>query len=239
MWLRVQGQPELTRDGKDIQLKPYHIMKVPHEGRKDTAPEKRVELHLHTKMSNMDALTDTAAVIKQAISWGHPAIAITDHGVAQSFPDAWHTAKGKIKILYGVEGYYVNNLDDRIAVHGPQDQNFADEIVCFDIETTGLKVEREAITEIGAVVLRNGEVAERFQTFVNPNRRLTPEIVGLTGITDAMLADAPQLKEALTSFLEFVGDRPLAAHNAEFDISFIRAGAGRWAFPSIPPMWTP
>ena len=143
-----------------------------------------MELHLHTKMSNMDALTDTASVIKQAISWGHPAIAITDHGVAQSFPDAWHTAKGKIKILYGVEGYYVNNLDDRIAVHGPQDQNFADEIVCFDIETTGLKVEREAITEIGAVVLRNGEVAERFQTFVNPNRRLTPEIVGLTGITE-------------------------------------------------------
>ena len=210
MWLRVQGQPELTRDGKDIQLKPYHIMKVPHEGRKDTAPEKRVELHLHTKMSNMDALTDTAAVIKQAISWGHPAIAITDHGVAQSFPDAWHTAKGKIKILYGVEGYYVNNLDDRIAVHGPQDQNFADEIVCFDIETTGLKVEREAI------------------------RRLTPEIVGLTGITDAMLADAPQLKEALTSFLEFVGDRPLAAHNAEFDISFIRAGCRKVGLPFDP-----
>ena len=234
MWLRVQGQPELTRDGKDIQLKPYHIMKVPHEGRKDTAPEKRVELHLHTKMSNMDALTDTASVIKQAISWGHPAIAITDHGVAQSFPDAWHTAKGKIKILYGVEGYYVNNLDDRIAVHGPQDQNFADEIVCFDIETTGLKVEREAITEIGAVVLRNGEVAERFQTFVNPNRRLTPEIVGLTGITDAMLADAPQLKEALTSFLEFVGDRPLAAHNAEFDISFIRAGCRKVGLPFDP-----
>ena len=234
MWLRVQGQPELTRDGKDIQLKPYHIMKVPHEGRKDTAPEKRVELHLHTKMSNMDALTDTAAVIKQAISWGHPAIAITDHGVAQSFPDAWHTAKGKIKILYGVEGYYVNNLDDRIAVHGPQDQNFADEIVCFDIETTGLKVEREAITEIGAVVLRNGEVAEQFQTFVNPNRRLTPEIVGLTGITDAMLADAPQLKEALTSFLEFVGDRPLAAHNAEFDISFIRAGCRKVGLPFDP-----
>ena len=133
-----------------------------------------------------------------------------------------------------MEGYYVNNLDDRIAVHGPQDQNFADEIVCFDIETTGLKVEREAITEIGAVVLRNGEVAERFQTFVNPNRRLTPDIVGLTGITDAMLADAPQLKEALTSFLEFVGDRPLAAHNAEFDISFIRAGCRKVGLPFDP-----
>ena len=171
MWLRVQGNVELSRDGKDIQLRPFHIMKIPHKPREDTAPEKRVELHLHTKMSNMDALTDTASVIKQAIAWGHPAIAITDHGVAQSFPDAWHTAKGKIKILYGVEGYFVNNLDDRIAVHGPQDQDFSDEIVCFDIETTGLKVDREAITEIGAVVLKNGQVTDRFQTFVNPGRR--------------------------------------------------------------------
>ena len=224
MWLRVQGNVELSRDGKDIQLRPFHIMKIPHKPREDTAPEKRVELHLHTKMSNMDALTDTASVIKQAIAWGHPAIAITDHGVAQSFPDAWHTAKGKIKILYGVEGYFVNNLDDRIAVHGPQDQDFSDEIVCFDIETTGLKVDREAITEIGAVVLKNGEICERFQTFVNPNRRLTPEIIGLTGITDEMLKDAPQLKDALTEFLKFVNGRPLAAHNAEFDIGFIRAG---------------
>ncbi len=224
MWVRVQGYIELSRDGKDIQLAPQNIMKITHEGRKDTADRKRVELHLHTQMSNMDALTNTTSVIKEAISWGHPAIAITDHGVVQSFPDAWHVAKGKIKILYGVEGYFVNNLDDRIVVHGAQDQDFADEIVCFDIETTGLKVNREAITEIGAVVLKNGEITERFQTFVNPNRRLTPEIIGLTGITDAMLADAPQLKEALREFLKFVNGRPLAAHNAEFDISFIRAG---------------
>ena len=234
MWLRVQGNVELSRDGKDIQLRPFHIMKIPHKPREDTAPEKRVELHLHTKMSNMDALTDTASVIKQAIAWGHPAIAITDHGVAQSFPDAWHTAKGKIKILYGVEGYFVNNLDDRIAVHGPQDQDFADEIVCFDIETTGLKVDREAITEIGAVVLKNGQVTDRFQTFVNPGRRLTPEIIGLTGITDAMLSGAPSPKEALTAFLSFVNGRPLAAHNAEFDISFIRAGCRREELPFDP-----
>ena len=227
MWLRVQGFVELTRDGKDIQIRPVNIVKIGHEGRKDTSPEKRVELHLHTQMSNMDALTNTASAIKQAIAWGHPAIAITDHGVCQSFPDAWHTAKGKIKILYGVEGYFVNNLDDRIAVHGPQDQSFADEIVCFDIETTGLKVATEAITEIGAVVLKNGEVTERFQTFVNPNRRLTPEIIGLTGITDAMLKDAPQLKDALADFLRFVDGRPLAAHNAEFDIGFIRAGCNK------------
>ena len=225
MWLRVQGKLALTFDGKDLQLQPVSIMRIQHQGRQDTAPEKRVELHLHTQMSTMDAITDVGKVVAQAASWGHPAIAITDHGTVQAFPKARDAGKkGKIKILYGVEGYFVNNLDDRIAVHGEQDQDFADEIVCFDIETTGLKVRREAITEIGAVVLKNGEITERFQTFVNPNRRLTPEIIGLTGITDAMLADAPQLKDALTAFLQFVNGRPLAAHNAEFDISFIREG---------------
>ena len=111
MWLRVQGKMEPTWDGKDIQLNPYHIQAAEHKGREDTAEEKRVELHLHTKMSNMDALTDTKEVIQQAIRWGHPAIAITDHGVAQSFPDAWHAAGDKIKILYGVEGYFVNDVD--------------------------------------------------------------------------------------------------------------------------------
>ena len=227
MWLRIQGKVELTYDGRDIVLRPVSIMKAAHPGRQDNAPEKRVELHLHTQMSSMDALTDVGKVVKQAAAWGHPAIAITDHGTVQAFPKARDAAKGKIKVLYGVEGYYVNNLDDRIAVHGAQDQDFDDEIVCFDIETTGLKVTREAITEIGAVVLKNGEITETFQTFVNPGRRLTPEIIGLTGITDAMLADAPSLKEALTAFLQFVNGRPLAAHNAEFDISFIRAGCRR------------
>ena len=224
MWLRIQGKVELTYDGRDIVLRPVNIMKAAHPGRQDNAPEKRVELHLHTQMSSMDALTDVGKVVKQAAAWGHPAIAITDHGTVQAFPKARDAAKGKIKVLYGVEGYYVNNLDDRIAVHGVQDQDFDDEIVCFDIETTGLKVTREAITEIGAVVLKNGKITETFQTFVNPGRRLTPEIIGLTGITDAMLADAPSLKEALTAFLQFVNGRVLAAHNAEFDISFIRAG---------------
>ena len=224
MWLRIQGKVELTYDGRDIVLRPVNIMKAAHPGRQDNAPEKRVELHLHTQMSSMDALTDVGKVVKQAAAWGHPAIAITDHGTVQAFPKARDAAKGKIKVLYGVEGYYVNNLDDRIAVHGAQDQDFDDEIVCFDIETTGLKVTRDAITEIGAVVLKNGKITETFQTFVNPGRRLTPEIIGLTGITDAMLADAPSLKEALTAFLQFVNGRVLVAHNAEFDISFIRAG---------------
>jgi len=227
MWLLVQGRMEPTWDGKDIQLNPYHINVVAHQGREDTAPVKRVELHLHTRMSNMDALTDTKSVVEEAIRWGHPAIAITDHGVVQSFPDATKAAGGKIKILYGMEGYFINNLDDRVAIHGTQDGPLSGEIVCFDIETTGLKVMNEAITEIGAVVLRDGQIGERFQTFVNPNRPLTPEIIGLTGITDEMLRDAPQPKEALESFLNFVNGRPLAAHNAEFDISFIREGCRR------------
>ena len=234
MWLRVAGTMELTYDGHDMQLNPRDVTEITHEPRMDTAEVKRVELHLHTRMSNMDALTDTGSVVKLAAKWGMPAIAITDHGVAQSFPDAWHAGEGKIKILYGCEGYFVNNIDDRIAIHGHQDIGFSDEIICFDIETTGLKVTQEAITEIGAVRLRNGEIVETFQTFVDPERRLTPEIIGLTGITDEMLRGAPKLKDALTAFLAFAGDAPLAAHNAEFDISFIRAGCRKCSIPFEP-----
>ena len=234
MWLRVAGTMELTYDGHDMQLNPRDVTEITHEPRVDTAEVKRVELHLHTRMSNMDALTDTGSVVKLAAKWGMPAIAITDHGVAQSFPDAWHAGEGKIKILYGCEGYFVNNIDDRIAIHGHQDIGFSDEIVCFDIETTGLKVTQEAITEIGAVRLRNGEIVETFQTFVDPERRLTPEIIGLTGITDEMLRGAPKLKDALTAFLAFAGGVPLAAHNAEFDISFIRAGCRKCGIPFEP-----
>ena len=234
MWLRVAGTMELTYDGHDMQLNPRDVTEITHEPRMDTAEVKRVELHLHTRMSNMDSLTDTGSVVKLAAKWGMPAIAITDHGVAQSFPDAWHAGEGKIKILYGCEGYFVNNIDDRIAIHGHQDIGFSDEIVCFDIETTGLKVTQEAITEIGAVRLRNGEIVETFQTFVDPERRLTPEIIGLTGITDEMLRGAPKLKDALTAFLAFAGDAPLAAHNAEFDISFIRAGCRKCGIPFEP-----
>ena len=234
MWLRVAGTMELTYDGHDMQLNPRDVTEITHEPRMDTAEVKRVELHLHTRMSNMDALTDTGSVVKLAAKWGMPAIDITDHGVAQSFPDAWHAGEGKIKILYGCEGYFVNNIDDRIAIHGHQDIGFSDEIVCFDIETTGLKVTQEAITEIGAVRLRNGEIVETFQTFVDPERRLTPEIIGLTGITDDMLRGAPKLKDALTAFLAFAGNAPLAAHNAEFDISFIRAGCQKCGIPFEP-----
>ena len=223
MSLKVQGHLELTRDGKDIQLNPKNIITATAPKRLDTAAEKRVELHLHTSFSNMDALSDPKDLVKQAIAWGHKAIAITDHGVCHAFPNACSAAGDKIKVIYGVEGYFANDLDDRIVVHGDGDCDFDDEIVCFDIETTGLSVKEDTITEIGAVVLSRGEVTERYQTFVDPERALDARNIGLTGITDEMLKGAPKLQEAIPDFLKFVAGRPLAAHNADFDIGFIRA----------------
>ena len=231
--LHVQGKLNIDRFTGDMVLEPYAIMEGKRVLKTDDAPEKRVELHLHTTMSSMDALTQVSPkagpdknVVKRAESWGHRAIAITDHGVAQAFPDAWHSAKN-IKVLYGVEAYYINDVDDRVVVHGDKEQDFTEEIVCFDIETTGLDNRRDVITEIGAVILRNGEVTEQFSTFADPERPLSREITELTGITDAMLRGAPSQAEAIRAFLDFAGDRPLAAHNADFDMGFIAAGCRR------------
>ncbi len=231
--LMIQGRLNIDRFYGDMVIEPTSIVRGEKQVRQDTAEgEKRVELHLHTRMSAMDALTDTKQVVNRAAAWGHRAIAITDHGVVQSFPDAASAAKGKdIKILYGVEAYYINDVDDRVVIHGEQEQDFSGEIVCFDIETTGLDKRRDVITEIGAVVLRNGEVAETFNTFVDPKRRLSPEIINLTGITDEMLRGAPSQEEALRAFLDFVGGRPLAAHNAEFDMGFIARGCEQYGIP--------
>lgn len=238
--LRVQGKLIEDRFENDMVLKPYAMMPGALPKRKDTSPNgKRVELHLHTTMSNMDALTDTAAAVKQAAAWGHKAIAITDHGVAQSFPDAMKAAaKAKvagtdenIKILYGVEGYYVNDVDDRIVVHGEQDIGFGDEYVAFDLETTGLSSANDRIIEIGAVVMKNGEELDRFQTFVDPQRPLEKKIVELTGITDEMLKGAPKIEEVLPEFLKFVNGRVLVAHNSDFDTGFIRAACARQGLP--------
>ena len=241
--LKVQGRLELNRYDNEMVLKPYAMMPGSMPKRKDTAEGmKRVELHLHTIMSNMDALTDTAAAIKQAAAWGHKAIAITDHGCCQSFTDALHTVEGKkppkvagtdetIKILYGCEGYYVNDVDDRIVVHGQQDISFDEEFVAFDLETTGLSSKNDRIIEIGAVILKNGQEIDRFQTFVAPQRKLDKKIVDLTGITDEMLAGAPSLEEVLPEFLKFVGGRVLVAHNSDFDTGFIREACLRLGYP--------
>ncbi len=238
--LRVQGKLELNRYDNEMVLKPFSMMPGSMPKRKDTAPgQKRVELHLHTVMSNMDALTSTKAAIKQAAAWGHRAIAITDHGCCQSFTDALHTVedwKGPpkvagtdevIKILYGCEGYYVNDVDDRIVVHGTQELAFDEEYVAFDLETTGLSSLTDRIIEIGAVILKNGQEVDRFQTFVDPQRPLERKIVELTGITDEMLKGAPKIEEVLPKFLEFVGDRVMVAHNSDFDTGFIRAECAR------------
>ena len=235
MWVKIQGKMTFDRYDNEMVMQPNSILKVSAPKRVDTAPDKRVELHLHTTMSAMDALTKTGEAVKRAASWGHRAIAITDHGGAQSFPDAMKAAsKAKvagtdenIKILYGCEGYYVNDVDDRIAVHGDRDFDFDHEFVAFDLETTGLSSQHDTIIEIGAAIMRRGEVIDTFQMFVDPKRKLQPKIIELTGITDAMLTGAPDISEALPQFLEFVGDRPLCAHNADFDTGFVAAACER------------
>ena len=242
MWLRVQGKMSFDRYDNEMVLQPNAMEKIEAPKRRDTYPEKRVELHLHTTMSSMDALTDTGAAVKRAASWGHRAIAITDHGGAQSFPDAMKAAsKAKvagtdqnIKILYGCEGYYVNDVDDRIAVHGEEDFSFDEEYVAFDLETTGLSSLHDTIIEIGAAIMKGNEVLSTFQTFVDPHRPLQPKIVDLTGINDQMLAGQPDISEAMPKFLEYVGNRPLCAHNADFDIGFVTAACEKLGLPFHP-----
>ena len=200
--------------------------------RTDNAPEKRVELHLHTKMSQMDAVSTAETLVTRAASFGHKAVAITDHGVVQAFPEAMNTAaklakKGKdIKILYGVEAYFVN--DSVPVVEGTGGGSLDDEFIVFDLETTGLSARNDRITEIGAVRLRGGEVLEVFDIFVNPGMHIPEKITQLTGIDDSMVADAPAEREALEQFYAFCGDtRLLVAHNAGFDTSFVRQAAER------------
>ncbi|MBQ4600747.1 MAG: PolC-type DNA polymerase III [Oscillospiraceae bacterium] len=238
--LRVLGRQEVDRYSNDVVMRPAAIMPGSMPKRQDTASGgKRVELHLHTTMSKMDALTVTEDAIKQAAAWGHRAIAITDHGCVQSFTDALHVVESwkgapkvagtdeDIKILYGCEGYYINDVDDRLVVLGDGDMTMDGEYVAFDLETTGLSAENDRIIEIGAVLMRDGKELERFQAFANPGQPLRQEIVELTGITDEMLSDAPDIRQVLPEFLAFVGGRMLVAHNAKFDTGFVRAECKR------------
>lgn len=204
---------------------------ISREGRRDTAEEKRVELHLHTVMSNMDALIPPDVAVKQAKKWGHPAVAITDHGNVQGYQDAMLASeKIGMKVIYGIEAYFVNNTSG--AVTGEYSRDFNDETIVFDIETTGLSVQNCKITEIGAVRIKDGEVIDRFDTFVDPEEHIPEEITELTSITDEMVAGAPKANEALRMFFDFVGgqDKLLVAHNASFDTGFIRAAAQKYGY---------
>ena len=220
-YVRVKGRFQYDSFDKENVIMVNDINKAKKKpGRSDNAPEKRVELHMHTKMSAMDAMTDAGVLVKNAIAWGHKAVAITDHGNVQAFPEAYHAAGGKIKILYGVECYMVN--DNTEITTNTKKASLDGTFVVFDIETTGLSPLTESITEIGAVKVSGGKIVDTYSTFVNPQKPIPAKIVELTGITDDMVADAPTIEKVLPEFYDFVGDAPLVAHNASFDTSFIK-----------------
>ncbi|HWP51315.1 MAG TPA: exonuclease domain-containing protein, partial [Clostridia bacterium] len=229
----VQGDASFDKYDREVNIRAYHISRVKKIARQDTSEFKRVELHAHTKMSAMDGIVSATDLVTAAANFGHPAIAITDHGVVQAYPDAAAAAQkmtksGKpIKILYGVEGYLVN--DQIPAVTGEGTQPIDGEMIVFDLETTGLSAANERIIEIGAIKIKNGEILEEFDIFVDPQQTLSPEIIKLTGITDAMLVGAPDEAQALEQFYDFCGgdSAVLIAHNARFDTSFLKVAARR------------
>ena len=191
------------------------------EKRMDHSPVKRVELHCHTTMSDMDGVTDVKKLLKTAMGWGHQAMAITDHGVVQAFPDANHCVEGKdFKVIYGMEGYLVDDIKN--IVTDSRGQSLESTFVVFDIETTGFRAVNDRIIEIGAVKVENGMITEKFSEFVNPERPIPFEIEKLTSINDRMVEDAPNISVILPKFMDFCGGSVLVAHNADFDTGFIR-----------------
>lgn len=232
MTVLVQGDISYDKYDRDMVMRPRHINTVKKNVLTDDAPVKRVELHLHTTMSAMDGVSTAEDLVKRAHSWGHPAVAVTDHGVVQAFPEVMNTVEKirkddpDFKAIYGVEGYFINDMLP--AVKGRTDAPINGRYIIFDLETTGLSAATERIIEIGAVKVENGEISESFDLFVDPEKTITPEITRLTSITNEMVAGAPKEAEALEQFFRFCdGCDILVAHNADFDMGFLRAAIRR------------
>ncbi len=220
MNVKVRGECLYDSFAREISITVRDLVETEKVERQDTAPEKRVELHMHTNMSTMDALTPAEDLIARAVKWGHPAVAITDHGVLQSFPAAFRAAKGKIKLIPGCEGYLI---DEKAVVDGADGRPYDGPIVVLDFESTGLNTAKARIIEVGAVKLVEGTITETFQELVDPEEALPPKITEITGITDANLQGQPKAAEVLPRLLAFIGDAPIAAHNAAFDANLLRS----------------
>ena len=230
----VKGSIYKDKFSGELQCSPKAIMKIKKKLRTDNAEKKRVELHLHTNMSAMDAIITPAELVNTAIRWGHSAIAVTDHGNVQAFPEvmlAVEKKKADLKVLYGIEAYFVN--DTARAMYGNTYPSFDEEMVVFDLETTGLNATNCKIIEIGAVKIKGGEIIDVFNTFVDPKTSIPAKITEITGITDEMVKGAPEEKTAVEAFLAFAGDRLLIAHNANFDCGFIRVACERNGLPFV------
>ncbi len=222
-FVRVKGMASYDTYDKEIRIGNIIGMKEISDfrvGRTDRSPVKRVELHAHTQMSDMDGMTNCTQMVNRAMDWGHPAIAITDHGVVQAFPEASHAAKDDFKVIYGCEIYLVDDLDDTVV--NPEGQSLRDSFVVFDLETTGFSPVRNRIIEIGAVKVVDGRITDRFSTFVNPEIPIPPRITEVTSIRDSMVESAPTIREVLPDFLSFCEGCVLVAHNAGFDYGFLR-----------------
>ncbi|MFD1177231.1 PolC-type DNA polymerase III [Paenibacillus puldeungensis] len=235
-WIKARGKVEMDRfmPVPELVMIPSDLNEITAPpGRKDNASEKRVEFHLHTTMSTMDAVTPIADYVKMAAKWGHKAIAVTDHGGVQSYPDAAKAAKKNgIKMIYGVEANVVN--DDVAVVLNPRNDDLkTTTYIVFDIETTGLSVTQNKIIEIAAVKMKEDKEIDRFTTFVNPHERIPYHIQQLTNINDEMVQDAPDVEPVLRDFLEFAGDAVLVAHNARFDVGFVNAKLKELGIPEM------
>jgi len=226
LYCKIRGEAMIDTYTKELVVLARDIMKLKKIEKMDTSYKKRVELHMHTQMSAMDAVTSATKLIERAAKWGHKAVAITDHGVAQAYPEAMKAAKKyNIKVIYGVEGYFVDD-GEPIAILD-NDSTLDESFVVFDLETTGFSSENNKIIEIGAVKIKNGEIIDRFSELVNPKENIPYNITELTGISNSMVKDCRTIRDILPEFMEFSKGAVLVAHNASFDISFIKKNCER------------